>query len=185
MLDLKQIDKSWTIFIDRDGVINHEKTEGYIENKNEFIFYDGIKKAFQKLNNIFGKIIIITNQRGVGKGIMTEEGLNSVHQFMEQEITNSGGRIDKIYYCTSVDSSHPNRKPNPGMAFRAVKDFPEIDLSKTIMVGNKISDMQFGRNAGIKTIFVATTHPETPNPHPDIDFRFPSLPEFVKALSFE
>jgi|CXWL01.1.fsa_nt_gi histidinol-phosphate phosphatase family protein len=180
--DLKKIDKKWTLFIDRDGVINHEKKEDYILNWREFNFYDGVREAFHQLSSKFGKIIIITNQRGVGKGLMTEAELSSIHQHMQKQIENAGGRIDKIYYCTSTDNDHPDRKPNPGMAFRAKADFPDIDFSKSIIIGNKPSDMLFGRNAGMHTVFVATTHPETPFPHPDIDFRFDSLRGFAKAL---
>lgn len=182
MLDLTKIDNTWTIFIDRDGVINHEKKDSYILNWEEFQFYEGVPASFKILNEKFGKIIIVTNQKGVGKEIMTEADLENIHKNMQQEITMAGGRIDQIYYCTSLDNKHPNRKPNPGMAFLAKNDFPEIDLSKSIVIGNKLSDMQFGRNAGLNTIFVATTHPETAFPHPDIDLRFESLPDFVKAL---
>ena len=101
---------------------------------------------------------------------------------MQAEIETVGGRIDGIYYCTSTDNMHPDRKPNPGMAFHAKKDFPSIDFSKSIMIGNKPGDMLFGRNAGMYTVFVATTSPEMPFPHPDVDFRFTSLPDFAKAL---
>ncbi|HEV7780166.1 MAG TPA: HAD-IIIA family hydrolase [Chitinophagaceae bacterium] len=181
-IDIKNIDKSWTLFIDRDGVINHEKSGGYILNWREFRFYDGVKDAFKRLNEVFGKIIIVTNQRGVGKGLMTEPDLDSIHQHMFKQIQNAGGRIDKVYYCTSIEKDHPDRKPNPGMAFHAREDFPSIDLSRSIVIGNKPSDMLFGRNAGMHTVYVATTHPETPFPHPDIDLRFDSLAEFAKAL---
>ena len=182
ILDLTAIDKSWTIFIDRDGVINHEKKDDYILNSQEFKFFDGVLEAFHQLNSKFGTIIIVTNQRGVGKGLMDEDDLTRIHQFMQSKIENAGGRIDKIYYCTSTDNNHPNRKPNPGMAFRAKADNPAIDFSKSIMIGNKPSDMLFGRNAGMYTVFVATTHPDTAFPHPDIDLRFNSLSDFVKAL---
>jgi len=182
VLNLKAIDKSWTIFIDRDGVINHEKKEDYIKNWDEFRFYEGIKEAFQVLNKKFGKIVVVSNQRGVGRELMTETDLHNIHQYMTKEIVTAGGRIDKIYYCTSTDNKHPNRKPNPGMAFLAKADYPGIDLNKSIMIGNKLSDMRFGRNAGIYTIFVATTNPDTAFPHIDIDNRFGSLPDFVKAL---
>ncbi|MBC7872518.1 MAG: HAD family hydrolase [Ferruginibacter sp.] len=181
-LDLKTIDNSWTIFLDRDGVINHEKKEEYLLNWREFKFYDGVKEAFLELSHKFGKIIIVSNQRGVGKGLMTETELQSIHQHMQKQITNAGGRIDGIYYCTSIDENHPNRKPNPGMAFEAQTDFPGIDLAKSIMVGNKPSDMLFGKNAGMYTVFVSTTHPMTAFPHQDIDLRFNSLPDFAKAL---
>ena len=182
MFDLKNINKNWTLFIDRDGVINHEKQGGYIENKSEFLFYPDVKNSFQKLKNIFGRVIVVTNQRGVGRGLMTEKDLQSIHSFMLHEIEEAGGHIDAIYFCTATDGTHPNRKPNPGMALQAAKDFPAIEFDKSIMVGNKLSDMEFGRNAGMFTVFLATTHPETPMPHPAIDFRYASLPDFVKAL---
>ena len=181
-LDLKTIDKSWTIFIDRDGVINHEKKEEYILNWREFKFYDGVREAFQQISQKFGKIIIVSNQRGVGKGLMTETELTSIHKHMEKQITNAGGRIDGIYYCTSTEDDHPNRKPNPGMALAAKTDFPGIDFARSLVVGNKPSDMLFGRNAGMHTVFIATTHPLTSFPHSDIDLRFNSLAEFAKAL---
>jgi D-glycero-alpha-D-manno-heptose 1-phosphate guanylyltransferase len=181
-LDLNAIDKNWTLFIDRDGVINHEKKDEYILNWREFRFHDGVKEAIQKFSNQFGKIIVISNQRGVGKGLITETDLSSIHQHMLKQIGTAGGRIDKIYYCTSTDNRHPDRKPNPGMAFLAIRDFPSIDLSKTIMVGNKPSDMLFGRNAGVYTVFVKTTNPDQPLPYPDIDLAFDSLVDFAKAL---
>jgi len=181
-LDLSGIDKSWTLFIDRDGVINHEKKGDYILNWRDFIFYDGVRECFPQLNARFGKIIIITNQRGVGKALMTEEALRKIHQHMITQLAAAGGHIDNIYYCTSTNNFHPERKPNPGMTLLAKSDYPELDFSKSIMIGNKPSDMLFGRNSGIYTVFVATTNPEIVNPHPDIDLRFASLPDFTKAL---
>lgn len=179
---LSDIDKSWTIFIDRDGVINHEKKDGYILNREEFRFYDGVKEAFIKISSKFGKVIIVSNQRGVGKGLMTETDLRDIHTYMTSEIAEAGGRIDKIYFCASTDNKHPDRKPNPGMAFHAARQFDDIDLSRAIMIGNKPSDMLFARNAGIYSVFVATTNPEVPFPHPDIDARFDSLPHFANSL---
>lgn len=181
-LNLSAIDKSWTIFIDRDGVINHEKKEDYILNWNEFVFYNGVKDALHKISNKFGKVIIVSNQRGVGRGLMRETDLRHIHLDMQAAIEESGGRIDKIYYCTSTENKHPDRKPNPGMAFHAKREFPEIDLSKSIMIGNKLSDMLFARNACIYSVFVATTNPDTPFPHPDIDQRYSSLPDFANHV---
>lgn len=182
VLDLNCIDSSWTILIDRDGVINHEKKEDYILNWEEFQFYDGAKEAFQIIGKKFGKVIIVSNQRGVGRHLMCEGDLHQIHENMSGEVEATGGRIDHIYYCTSTDNKHPNRKPNPGMAFQAKRDYPEIDLSKCIMVGNKLSDMLFARNAGVYSVFVATTNPDTAFPHPDVDLRFNSLVDFAKSL---
>lgn len=177
------IDKSWTLFLDRDGVINHEKKEDYIRKWDEFRFYDGVQEAMGIFSNIFGRILMVTNQRGVGKELMTIADLENIHDNMVAEINAGAGRIDKIYYCSSLDNNCYERKPNPGMAHLAKKDFPEIDFTKSIIVGNKLSDMKFGRNAGIYTIYVATTNPEVPSPHPDIDLRFNALIEV--ALHFK
>lgn len=179
---LKNIDKTWTLFLDRDGVFNEEKKADYIRNWDEFKFYEGILDAVALLNEKFGVTVMVTNQKGVGKKLMTTEDLNHIHQNMLSEIESRGGRIDKIYYCPELDDNAHNRKPNPGMAFQAKTDFSSIDFTKSIMVGNKLSDMNFGRNAGIYTAFVATTNPETPFPHPSIDFRFDNLLAFAKAL---
>ena len=147
-LDLKVIDKSWTLFIDRDGVINPEKRDEYVLHVSEFNFNPGVEDAIRDLSQRFGHIIIVSNQRGVGRGLMSEADLLDIHRHMKEELESKGGRIDAIFYCTSKDPKHPDRKPNPGMAFAAKRDFPDIDLSKTIMIGNKASDMLFGRFAG-------------------------------------
>lgn len=182
MLALEQIGKDWTLFLDRDGVINYEKYEDYIYNYDEFMFYEGVPEALRALSGIFGPIVMTTNQRGVGRGLMTEEALILIHAGMMRDIEAAGGRIDRIYYCTSNDNAHPDRKPNPGMAFRAKADFPQIDLRRSVMVGNSMSDMEFGRNAGMYTVFVRTTSPGQAFPHPLIDAIVDGLPELAKAL---
>lgn len=181
-LQLSAVNKSWTLFIDRDGVINEETVGEYVLHWEQFIFSKGVLQSFRKLGDAFGKLIIITNQRGVGKGLMTIEALNEIHLEMQREVKIAGGHIEKIYYCTDVEGSSFHRKPNPGMAFQAKMDFPEIDFSRSIMVGNKPSDMRFGRAAGMFTVFLTTTNPDQPFPHPDIDLRFGSLAEFAAAL---
>ncbi len=180
--DLKSIDKSWTLFLDRDGVINEDKVGSYIFNSDEFIFMQGAPAFFKKLTELFGHIFVVTNQRGVGRGLMSEDDLTTIHTKMLAGINTAGGKIDSIYFATSIHNDDTMRKPNPGMALQAKVDFPTIDLAKSIMVGNKLSDMLFGRNAGMFTVFVATTNPEVAFPHPDIDFRFGLLEDFVKAL---
>jgi D-glycero-D-manno-heptose 1,7-bisphosphate phosphatase len=181
MFSLDQINTDWTLFLDRDGVLNFEKKEDYIQHWSEFQFYPNIPTTIAKLNDLFGKIFIATNQKGIGKGIMTHTNLQDIHTPMLADIAKAGGKIDQIYYCPDLADDSPNRKPQPGMAFQAKADFPEIDLSKSIMVGNRMSDMLFGKNAGMITVFVATTHPETPFPHPSIDARFNNLSEFAAA----
>jgi D-glycero-D-manno-heptose 1,7-bisphosphate phosphatase len=178
-MNFTTIDKSWTLFLDRDGVINGEKKDEYVLRLEEFIFFDGVLQALKILNEVFGVIVMVTNQKGVGKGLMTLDDLHSIHEHMTHEIISHGGRIDRIYYCTDLDNDSPNRKPQPGMGLQAQKDFPEIDFHKSIIVGNKLTDMQFGRALGCKTVFIATSDPETPFPHPLIDARFNNLIEFA------
>jgi histidinol phosphatase-like enzyme len=113
---------------------------------------------------------------------MSETDLFDIHSGMLHKITDSGGRIDKIYYCTDIKDNHPHRKPNPGMAFEAKKDFPAIDFSRSIIAGNRLSDMKFGRNTGMFTVYISTTHPQEGVSHPDIDLSFSSLSELAKAL---
>ena len=108
--------------------------------------------------------------------------MNATHEKMLKGVNEAGGRIDGIYYATAVNNDDPLRKPNPGMALKAKEDFPSVDFSRSIILGNKLTDMQFGRNAGMYTVFIATTDPAIPFPHPDIDMRFDLLQDFVKAL---
>lgn len=181
MKNLKNIDSSWTLFIDRDGVVNDEKHDDYIHTWDEFKFYEGVKEAFEIFNKKFGVIVMITNQRGVAKGLTKIEDLQLIHKNMLQEIEMANGRIDRIYYCTDMESE--NRKPNPGMGLQAIKDFPTIDLLKSVMIGNTLSDMKFGRNLGVAiTIFLPTTRKDIPLDHEDIDLVFNDLISVAKAL---
>lgn len=182
MLDLTTIDHTWTLFLDRDGVINHEKHQDYVYNYDEFHFYAGVPEAMKMLADRFDNIILTTNQRGIGRGLMTDADLLAIHTRMLADLQAAGGRIDRIYYCSADDNNHPNRKPNPGMIFQAKADLPTIDLHRSLIVGNNMSDMEFGRNGGIHTVFVKTTHPNQALPHPAIDLAFNSLPDFAKAL---
>ncbi|MBA2499341.1 MAG: HAD-IIIA family hydrolase [Chitinophagaceae bacterium] len=182
LLDLKNVDKTWTLFLDRDGVINHEKKLDYIRNWDEFHFYDQALEAIAVCAKKFGWIVVVTNQKGIGKKLMTEADLATIHTELKKEVLKSGGRIDQIYFCSSIENEHYSRKPNPGMAIEAKKEFPEIDFNKSIIVGNKPSDMLFGRNAGMYTVYLTTTHPNQDFPHQDIDLLFQSLMDFAKAL---
>lgn len=181
MKDLKNINPSWTLFIDRDGVVNDEKHLDYIHTWDEFKFYEGVKEAFKIFNKKFGTVIMVTNQRGVAKGVTKLKDLHLIHKNMLEEIETDGGRIDRIYFCTDMESE--NRKPNPGMGLQAVKDFPNIDLSKSVMIGNTLSDMKFGRNLGVAiNIFLPTTRKDVPLNHEDIDLFFDDLITVAKAL---
>lgn len=179
--ELNQIDRNWTLFIDRDGVVNEEKHEDYIHHWDEFRFYKNVKEAFAIFNRVFETIIMVTNQRGVAKGITKQSDLDTIHQNMIREIELTGGRIDRVYICTEMESE--NRKPNPGMGLQAIKDFPEIDLKKSVMIGNTLSDMEFGRNLGVAiNIFLPTTRKGVDLKSDKIDFVFNDLAAVANAL---
>jgi D-glycero-D-manno-heptose 1,7-bisphosphate phosphatase len=177
---LKQIDKSWTLFLDRDGVLNHQKEDSYIFSWQEFVFYEGVLEALEFFARQFGYILLVTNQRGIGKGLMTEKDLQHIHHNMQKDIELAGGRLDGIYYCADLEG--PCRKPLPGMALQAQKDFPGIDFKRSVMVGNSMSDMEFGRNIGATTVFVTTTNSSIDRADSRVDAVYKSLEDFAAAL---
>lgn len=183
MVGLKNIDKSWTLFLDRDGVINDEKQLDYVNNWEEFTFLPGVKTALKKFTKKFGNLFIITNQRGVAKGLTRPEELERIHKNLLEEVITAGGLITKIYVCSDMDDGSPNRKPNPGMGLQAKKEFPGIDFSKSVMIGNTAGDMEFGRNLGIPiNIFISSGKPNLGAQHPMVDFGFPDLLSVANAL---
>lgn len=179
---LAALSSDWTLFLDRDGVINEEKPDSYVFHKDEFRFYPGVPEAIHKFTHYFRHVIVVTNQRGIGKGLMDEAALQGIHDLLSDEIRKSGGHIPAIYFATAVDARDFFRKPNPGMALQAAADFPDIDLTRSVMVGNNISDMQFGRNAGMRTIYLTTTNASEDLPHPDIDLQLPDLKTLATQL---
>ncbi len=182
-IPFESIDSEWTLFLDRDGVINHQKENGYINFPDEFEFYDGVIEAISICTSHFGRIIVVTNQRGVGKGITTLENLQGIHKKMTATIEEAKGKINAVYLCTDTSDKSPCRKPNTGMAIQAKTAFPEIDFSKSIMIGNSLSDLQFGRNLGTYTVFLRTTN-KSPNPkiNENADLLLDHLAEFSRLL---
>ncbi|MGZ4062064.1 MAG: D-glycero-alpha-D-manno-heptose-1,7-bisphosphate 7-phosphatase [Bacteroidia bacterium] len=173
------IDKSWALFLDRDGVINKKIENDYVKHTIEFEFISGAIDALKKLKDCFGTIVVVTNQQGIGKGVMRTEDLELIHKNMVYEIEYMGGKIDKVYFSPHLAAeNHPTRKPGIGMALKAREEFKHIDFSKSIMVGDSMSDMEFGRKAGMRTVFIS----EKAMQHETIDFNFRSLKEFSDHL---
>lgn len=171
--------KEWTLFLDRDGVISHRIHDGYVHRWEDFSFLDGVLEAMPVFGRLFGRIIIVSNQQGVGKGMMTLDELNKIDERMKIEIRNSGGRIDASYYSPHLASeNHPDRKPGTGMGMKARADFPEIDFSKSVMVGDSPSDMEFGKKLGMITVFINDNEDQGEL----ADFCFLSLRDFALTL---
>lgn len=170
------IDADWTLFLDRDGVINRRIIGGYVTCWEEFEFLPGVLEAMKVFAQKFKYIFLITNQQGVGKGLMTMEQVDAIHDRMCLEIEASDGRVDGILVCPQLATEPDNyRKPSPEMAYMTQELCPDIDLSKCIMVGDGQTDMDFGHNAGTRTVFIG-------NDNSDADDFYPSLFEFAKVL---
>ena len=139
------------LFLDRDGILNKHLPGDYVRNWNMWEWLPGVLDAMPKLAQRYQRIFIVSNQQGVGKGLMTEADLEDVHRHMLADIEAAGGRIDKVYVCTELESAHsPNRKPEIGMALQAKIDFPEVDFHRSVMVGDSASDELFAQRSGMR-----------------------------------
>ena len=152
---MKPFPNHFTLFLDRDGVINRRIPGSYVKDCSAFEFLEGSLEAVIGFRDLFTRIVVVTNQQGIGKGIMTTEDLNEVHDHMLKAINSAGGHIDKVYHCPKLASLNPRcRKPNPGMGEKAQADFPEIQFKESVMVGDSLSDMEFGIRLGMTTVFI-------------------------------
>lgn len=145
-IDIRPYD---TLLLDRDGTINVHLIGDYVKNWDEFEFIPGVLDAMPLFAHHFKHIFIVTNQRGIGKGKYTEEDLADIHQHMVDAIQKAGGRIDGIYYCTSLTGDDNRRKPGMGMFDDILREHPDVDPSKTLMVGDGNVDKDFAQNCGI------------------------------------
>ena len=138
-----------TLILDRDGVINALRPGDYVKTWREFEWRPGALEALKRAASRFKGIYVVTNQRGVGKGLMSRDALDGIHERMRHEIEAAGGRIDGIYVCTAVSDEDPRRKPNRGMFDELLRDHPEVVPGRTVMVGDSASDRLFAANCGI------------------------------------
>lgn len=144
------------IFLDRDGVINED--DGYTYRIEDFKLLPRVIDAFLLLKNNNYKVIIITNQGGIGKGLYTEEQMNNCHEYLKELLQKENADIlEKIYFCPH----HPARnqlcscrKPLPGMLLQAKKDFNIEKLSEYFFIGDKDTDIEAGKAAECKTILI-------------------------------
>jgi D-glycero-alpha-D-manno-heptose 1-phosphate guanylyltransferase len=173
--------KEWTLFLDRDGVLNKRIANDYVKNVREFEWLPGSLRALKILSEFFGKIIIVSNQQGIGKGLMSENDLKVIHEKMLNDISQNDGGVDAVYFAPQLKTENSAyRKPEIGMALQAKKDFAGIDFLKSVMAGDSSSDLQFGRNAEMINVFVNT---ENINVDEKLfDYEFPDLLSFAQSL---
>jgi histidinol-phosphate phosphatase family protein len=148
-----------TVILDRDGVLNKKPPKAeYVRNWNEFEWLPGAKEGLKLLRKNGYQTIIVTNQAGIARGVMTESDLRAIHLNMRRAAIASGGEIDAVYYCPhGWDEGCECRKPKPGMLFQAQREF-QLDLSRTFFVGDDERDVEAGATAGCKTLLVDSNH---------------------------
>ena len=146
-----------TIFLDRDGVINRNPpNKGYVRKWGEFTFIPNARKAIRELTEDGYRIIVITNQSGIGRGLYSEESVADIHTRMVAEVSKTGGTIDAVYHCPHhPDAGCECRKPNPGMLIRAAREH-NIELSNAYLIGDWITDIEAGQRVGATTFLVLT-----------------------------
>ncbi len=145
------------LFLDRDGVLNRRLPGAYVSAWAQWEWLPGTLEALAILNRSFDRIFIITNQQGIGKGVMTTAQLTAIHKFMLFDIQKHGGQIDAIYFCPNLAADDsPCRKPKPGMIEQAKKDFPEIIGANYSLVGDSFSDLKLGIDQQMATYWIDT-----------------------------
>jgi D-glycero-D-manno-heptose 1,7-bisphosphate phosphatase len=143
---------SAAVFIDRDGTIMHDAD--YCSHPKQVKIFSGVVEALQRLKSRGFKLIIITNQSGIGRGLFTLDQYRSVEAEVSRQL--GDGLINATYFCPDVPGQHSShRKPSPGMILQAKREH-EIDLTRSFFIGDKEIDVECGRNAGVRTIRVQT-----------------------------
>lgn len=184
--------KKTAVFLDRDGVINREVN--YCHKIEDFIFVSGVIEALKMLQRKFDHLFIVTNQAGIGKGFYTEKQYSTLTSWMISRLADEGVNITKVYFCPHhISGVYPYnincdcRKPKPGMINQAVREY-NIDVSKSILIGDKSSDMQAAQNANLKRkILMGTGHVTTLEDRFLSDLFFNSMAQlycFLKQDSF-
>ena len=144
-----------TLFLDRDGVLNRHLPGDYVRSWAQWQWMPGVLQELARWSAQFRRIVLVSNQRGVGKGLMSDEDLSRVNTQMMADVLEAGGRIDLALYCTAVADDDPRRKPHTGMFQEAKALFPEIDAKRSVMLGDAPSDAAFAANCGMQFILLS------------------------------
>jgi D-glycero-D-manno-heptose 1,7-bisphosphate phosphatase len=145
-----------TVFLDRDGVINRKVPDGsYVKCWEEFVFLPGVNDALRLIKRAGYRVIVVTNQRGIARRLMTERDLRRIHAHMLTDLAQAGVQIDALYYCPHEVGQCRCRKPQTGLFWRAKRDFPDIDFDSSFVMGDSLSDMEAGARLGCRNILIA------------------------------
>jgi D-glycero-D-manno-heptose 1,7-bisphosphate phosphatase len=155
------------VFFDRDGIVNRAPESRYVERLEDFYLHAEFVEALKIVRGKGWEAVIITNQKGVSTGKMSMEAVN--HDHLQAELRKKGVELTDILVCTDPNDDSPRRKPNPGMLLEAAEKHG-LDLAKSWMVGDQEKDVEAGRRAGCRTVFVGAG-----NPHTRADFRVETL----------
>lgn len=153
------------IFIDRDGIINERRPDDYVLNWSDFIFLPGIRAALKQLASLQLPMIVVSNQAAIGKGLLDSVGLEEITAQMNQALLADGTRLAAAYFCPHKPSDNCIcRKPKPALLLSAAEDF-NIDLRRSIFIGDSDSDVQAARAAGCASVlFGSDVGPQPTSP---------------------
>jgi D-glycero-D-manno-heptose 1,7-bisphosphate phosphatase len=143
------------LFLDRDGVINYNRAD-YVKSWPEFEFLPGVLEALSRLSQLDWLIIVVSNQSAIGRGLVEQETVEQIHQRMLERVKSTGGQIHHVFYCPHHPTENCDcRKPRPGLLLRA-KERLQIDLARSILIGDALSDLDAARSVGCLPILVKT-----------------------------
>lgn len=145
--------KRKAIFLDRDGTLNPDP--GYINSPEQFEFHTGVPEGLKTLKEAGFHLVLITNQSGIGRGLVQVENLAAIHEKMQNLLKIHNVQLDKIYFCPhKPDDDCTCRKPSPEMILRAIKE-ADLNARDSFMIGDKLSDVEAGLNAGVTSILIS------------------------------
>jgi histidinol-phosphate phosphatase family protein len=183
MMRKLKIEEGWSLFLDRDGVLNERFPGDYVKKPEDFKFITGVKQSLSIFAGIFNPVVVVTNQQGIGRGLMTNAQLDLIHNKMLDEVRESGGRIDAVFFSPDLKNTRSfSRKPAIGMGLKARKQFPNINFKKSIMVGDTYSDILFGHRLGMFTVLVGPDKDAAFQCSGILDFWFPDLISFAEFV---
>jgi D-glycero-D-manno-heptose 1,7-bisphosphate phosphatase len=174
---------SGTVFLDRDGTINRKAAEDdYVKTLEEFEFLPAAPEAIRALNETGLRVIVVTNQRGIALGRMSEDDLNRLHAHMVRQLADEGATIDAIYHCPHDRDSCTCRKPGVGMFLRAAAEHPGVRFDTSAIIGDSPADMEAGTTLGMTRVLIERPGTDQ-NRHSDaVDHRAQTLREGVDWL---